>query len=169
MGRAPLIVPSFHGLLPPSLSLAARRASGDDSLGRARLDGGVGLSGAQRASFGSGQLLQTTMQTGGNVDGAGGGRAGPVDTNDISGNGGSFVFGLKGEKPNMAEVLDLPDLLDSIIDRQILDGSDALSNCPEADENEVVRREKAFMVGIFLRSYGTMRHTLVLQLRWVVL
>ena len=45
----------------------------------------------------------------------------------------------------MAEVLNLLDPLDSFIDRQILDGSDVLSNSCAADDDEV-RRGKAFMV-----------------------
>ena len=68
----------------------------------------------------------------------------------------------------MAEVLGLLDPLDSIIDQEISDGSDALWNSSDADDDEV-RKEKAFVVGTYLCCYGTMRHTLVLQLRWVVL
>ena len=64
----------------------------------------------------------------------------------------------------MAEVLNLLDLLNSFIDRQILDGSDVLSNSSAVDDDEV-RRGKAFMVvNSLLYSYDTMRHTLVLQL-----
>ena len=43
-------------------------------------------------------------------------------TDDISGNGGSFVFGLKCKEPNMAKVLGLLDPLDSIINKEISDG-----------------------------------------------
>ena len=70
----------------------------------------------------------------------------------------------------MAEALGmlLFDPLDSIIDQEISDGSDALWNSSDADDDEV-RRGKAFAVGTYLCYYGTMRHTLVLQLRWVVL
>ena len=60
------------------------------------------------------------MQAGGSLDGAGGERAGHVHTDDISGNGGSFVFGLKCEEPNMAKVLGLLEPLeDSIIHKKI--------------------------------------------------
>ena len=69
----------------------------------------------------------------------------------------------------MAEVLNLLDPLDSFIDRQILDGSDVLSNSSAADDDEV-RRGKSFMVvNSLLCFYDTMRHTLVLQLHWIVL
>ena len=68
----------------------------------------------------------------------------------------------------MAEVLGLLDPLDSIIDQEIADGSDALSNSSDADDDQV-RRGKAFVVGSYLCYYGTMRHMLMLQLRWVVL
>ena len=78
-----------------------------------------------------------------------------------------FVFSLKCEEPNIAEVLGLLDPLDFIIDQKISDGSDALWNSSDADDDEV-RKEKAFVVGTSLCYYGTMRHTLVLQLRWVV-
>ena len=62
------------------------------------------------------------MQAGWSLDEAGGRRAGPVHTDDISGNGGSFVFGLKCEEPTMANVLGLLDPLDSIIHKEISDG-----------------------------------------------
>ena len=62
------------------------------------------------------------MQAGGNLDGAGGGGAGPVDTDDISGNGGYFVYGLKCEEPNMAKVMGPLDQLDSIIHKKLSDG-----------------------------------------------
>ena len=68
----------------------------------------------------------------------------------------------------MAEVLGLLDPLDSIIDQEISDGSDALWNSSDADDDEV-RKEKAFVVGTYSCYYGTMRHTLVLQLCLVVL
>ena len=68
----------------------------------------------------------------------------------------------------MAGVLGLLDPLDSIIDQEISGGSDALWNSSDADDDEV-RKEKVFVVGTYLCYYGTMRHTLVLQLRWVVL
>ena len=68
----------------------------------------------------------------------------------------------------MAEVLGLLDPLDSIIDQGISDGSDALWNSSDADDDEV-RRGKTFVVGTYLCYYGTMRHTPVLQLCWVVL
>ena len=122
-GGAPLTPPSFHGLSPTSWTLAAHGAPGDDSLKGGRLDSGADSSGAQRASSGGAQLLKTVMQAGGNLDGAGGGRAGSVYTDYLSSNGGSFVFGLKCEQPNMAEVLGLLDPLDSIIDQYISDGS----------------------------------------------
>ena len=76
-------------------------ALGYDSLRGTRLDSSAGSSRAKRASSGSAQLLKTAMQVGGNLDGAGGGRAGSVHTDDYSGNGGSFLFGLKCEQPNM--------------------------------------------------------------------
>ena len=64
----------------------------------------------------------------------------------------------------MAEVLNVLDLLNSFIDRQILDGSDVLSNSSAVDDDKV-RRGKAFMVvNSLLCSYDTMRHTLVLKL-----
>ena len=87
-----------------------------------RLNGGAGLSGEQRASCGGAQLLKTTMQVGGSLDGAGNRRAGSVHTSDLSGNGRSFVFGLKCEEPNIAEVLGLLDPLDSIFDKKISGG-----------------------------------------------
>ena len=62
------------------------------------------------------------MQAGGSLDGAGGGRTGPVHTDDISGNGGSFVFCLKCEEPSMAKVLGPLDPLDFIIHKEISDG-----------------------------------------------
>ena len=68
----------------------------------------------------------------------------------------------------MAEVLGLLDPLDSIIDQKISNGSDALWNSSDADDDEV-RRGKTFVVGTYLCYYGTMRHTPVLQLCWVVL
>ena len=68
----------------------------------------------------------------------------------------------------MAEVLGLLDPLDSIINQEISDGSDALWTSSDADDDEV-RKEKAFVVGTYLCYYGTMRHTLVLQLCLVVL
>ena len=43
-------------------------------------------------------------------------------TDDISDNGGSFVFGLKCKEPNMAKVLGLLDPLDSIINKEVSDG-----------------------------------------------
>ena len=85
------------------------------------------------------QLLQTTMQTDGSLDGANGGRAGSVDTDDISGIGGSFGFRWKREEPNITEALGLLDPLKSIIDREILDGSDDLLNSSAADDDEVRR------------------------------
>ena len=88
-GGAPLNLPLFHCLSPTSWTLAAHRAPGDDPLRRARLDSGAGLSGAQRA-----QLLKTAMQAGGNLDGAWGGRAGPVHTDGLSGQEG-FRFRFK--------------------------------------------------------------------------
>ena len=45
----------------------------------------------------------------------GGGRAGSVDTDGISGNGRSFAFGLKREELNMKEMLSLLDPLNTII------------------------------------------------------
>ena len=81
------------------------------------------------------QLLQTTMQTDGSLDGANGGGAGSVDTDDISGNGGSFVFNLKREEPNMTDALGLLDSLNSIIDCEILDGSDVLLNSSAVDDD----------------------------------
>ena len=63
-----------------------------------------------------------------------------------------FVFGLKCEEPNMAEVLGLLDPLDSIIGQEISDGSDALWNSSDADDDEV-KRGKAFGVGT--RYYET--------------
>ena len=113
-GGAPLTPPSFHGLSPTSWTLAAHGAPGDDSLGGARLDGGAGSSGAQHASSGGTQLLKTAMQAGGNLDGAGGGSAGPVRTDDLSGNGESFVFGARGVGPGVG-----------IQQRESLDGSAA--------------------------------------------
>ena len=77
------------------------------------------------------------MQAGGNLDGAGSGCAGSVYTDDFSSNGGSFLFGLKCEQPNMEEVLGLLGPLDSIIDQEISDGSDASSNSSDADKHEV--------------------------------
>ena len=69
----------------------------------------------------------------------------------------------------MAEVLGLPGPLDSIIDQDnISDDSDALSNSSDADDDEV-RRRKSFVVGTYLCYYGTMRHTPMLHLRWIVL
>ena len=82
----------------------------------------MGSSGEQRAFFDGAQLIKTAMQTGGSLDEAGDGRAGPVHTADISGNGGSFVFGLKCKEPNMAKVLGPLDPLDSILHKKILDG-----------------------------------------------
>ena len=106
-GGAPLTPPSFHGLSPTSWTLAAHGAPSDDSLRGGHLDSGAGSSGAQRASSGGAQLLKTTMPAGGNLDGAGSGCAGSVYTDDCSSNGRSFLFGLKCEQPNMAEVLGL--------------------------------------------------------------
>ena len=108
------------------------------------------------------------MPAGGNLDGAGGGCAGSVYTDDFSSNRGSFLFSLKCEQPNTAEVLGLLGPLDSIIDQEISDASDAFSNMSDADDDEV-RRGKAFVVGTYLCYYGALRHTLTLQLCWVVL
>ena len=77
------------------------------------------------------------MQTGGSLDGAGGGRAGSVDTDDISGNGESFAFDLKREEPNIAEMLGLLDPLNSVICREIIYDSDILSNSSAANDDEV--------------------------------
>ena len=52
----------------------------------------------------------------------------------------------------MAEVLGLLDPLDSIIGQEISDGSDALWNSSDADDDEV-KRGKAFGVGT--RYYET--------------
>ena len=82
------------------------------------------------------QLLPTTMQTDGSLDRANGGGAGSVDTDDISGNGGSFVFNLKRKEPNVREALGLLDSLNSIIDCEIVDGSDVLLNSSAADDDE---------------------------------
>ena len=62
-----------------------------------------------------------------------------MNTDDISGNEGSFVFNLKREEPNMTEALGLLDSLNSIIDCEILDGSDVLLNSSAADDDEVRR------------------------------
>ena len=83
-GGAPLTLPLFHYLSPTSWTLVAHGAPGDDSLRRARLDSGADLSVAQCASFGGAQLLKSAMQAGGNLDGAWGGRAGPVHTDDLT-------------------------------------------------------------------------------------
>ena len=83
----------------------------------------------------------------------GGERAGPVNTDALSGNRGSFVFGLKCEEPNMSQVLGLLAPLKSIIYREISDGSDALSKSSAPDDDEV-RRGKVFMVGRSSHSYG---------------
>ena len=108
------------------------------------------------------------MQAGGNLDGARSGCAGSVYTDNFSSNGGSFLFGLKCEQLNMEEVLGLLGPLDSIIDQEISDGSDASSNSSDADKHEV-RKGKSFVVGTYLCYYGTIRHTLMLHLRWIVL
>ena len=83
----------------------------------------------------------------------GGERAGPVNTDALSGNRRSFVFGLKCEESNMPQVLGVLAPLKSIIDRKISDGSDALSKSSALDDDEV-RRGKVFMVGSSPRSYG---------------
>ena len=83
-GGAPLTLPLIHCLSPTSWTLVSHGAPGDDSLRRARLDSGADLSGAQCASFGGAQLLKSAMQAGGNLDGAWGGRAGPVHTDDLT-------------------------------------------------------------------------------------
>ena len=83
----------------------------------------------------------------------GGERAGPVDTDALSGKRRSFVFGLKCKEPNMSQVLGLLAPLKSIIYREISDGSDALSKSSAPDDDEV-RRGKVFMVGRSSRSYG---------------
>ena len=93
-GGTLLALPSFHCLSPTSWTLVAHGAPGDDSLRRARLDSGAGLSGPQRASSGGAHLLKTAMQAAGNLDGAWGGRAGLVHTDDLSGQGG-FRFRFK--------------------------------------------------------------------------
>ena len=67
----------------------------------------------------------------------GGGRAGSVDTHGISGNGRYFAFGLKREELNMKEMLSRLDPLNSIIYREIIDGSDVMSNSSSADDDEV--------------------------------
>ena len=126
-GGAPLTPPFFHGVSPRLWTLAAHEAPGYDSLRGTRLDSSVSSSRAKRASSGGAQLLKTAMQAGGNLDGAGGGCAGYVHTDDCSGNEGCFVFCLKCEQPNM-ELLGLLDPLDSIIDQEISDGLDALLN-----------------------------------------
>ena len=83
-GGTPLSLPLFHYLSPTSWTLVAHGAPGDDSLRRARLDSGANLSGAQCASFGGAQRLKSAMQAGGNLDGAGGGRASPVHTDCLT-------------------------------------------------------------------------------------
>ena len=93
-GGTPLTLPLFHCLSPTSWTLVAHGTPGDDSLRRARLDSGAGLSGTQRASSGGALPLKTAMQAGGNLDGAWGRRAGPVHTDDLSGQGG-FRFRFK--------------------------------------------------------------------------
>ena len=100
-GKSAVYSPSFHGVSPTFWTLAANVATGYDSLRGTRLDSSAGSSRAKRAISGGAQLLKTAVQVGGNLDGAGGGRAGSVHTGDYSGNGGSFVFGLKCEQPNM--------------------------------------------------------------------
>ena len=162
-GGAPLTSPLFYGVSPPSWTLATHRAPGDDSLGGARLDSSAGTFGAQRAFSGGAQLFKTAIEPGGNLDGAGGGRADPVHTGDLFGNGGSFVFGFKGEEPSMKELLGPLNPLDSLIDQNISGGSDASSDSSAADDDEV-RRGKTVMIDNYLCSYGTIRYTLVLQL-----
>ena len=162
-GRVPLPPPLFYGVSPTSWTLATHRAPGDDSLGRARLDSRAGTFGAQRAFSGGAQLLETAIEPGGNLDGAGGGRASPVHTGDLFGNGGSFVFGFKGEEPSMEELLGPLNPLDSLIDQEISGGSDASSDSSAADDDEV-RRGKMVMIDNYLCSYGTIRYTLILQL-----
>ena len=93
-GGTPLTLPLFHCLSPTSWTLVAHGTPGDDSLRRARLDSGAGLSGTQRASSGGALPLKTAMQAGGNLDGAWSRRAGPVHTDDLSGQGG-FRFRFK--------------------------------------------------------------------------
>ena len=93
-GGGLLTLPLFHCLSPTSWALVAHGAPGDDSFRRARLDSGAGLSGPQRASSGGAHLLKTAMLTGGNLDGAWGGRAGPVHTDNLSSQGG-FRFRFK--------------------------------------------------------------------------
>ena len=61
-------------------------------------------------------------------------------------------------------MLGLLDPLAFIIDQEISDGSDAFTNSSDADK-DVVRRGRAFVVGTYLFYYGTLRHTLMLQLR----
>ena len=161
--RAPLPPSFFHGVSPPSWTLATQRAPGDDSPGGARLDSKAGTFGAQRAFSGGAQLMKTTIEPGGNLDGPGGGHAGPVHTGDLFGNGGSFVFGFKGEEPSMKELLGPLNPLDSLIDQNISGDSDASSDSSAADDDEV-KRGKMVMTDNYLWSYGTIRYTLVLQL-----
>ena len=162
-GGVPLPPPLFSDVSPTSWTFATHRAPGDDALGGARLDSRAGTFGAQRAFSGGAQLLKTAIEPGGNLDGAGGGRAGPVHTGDLFGNGGSLVFGFKGEEPSMKELLGPLNPLDSLIDQEISGGSDASSDSFAADDDEV-RRGKIVMKDIYLCSYGTIRYTIVLQL-----
>ena len=162
-GGAPLTSPSFYGLSPISWTLAAHRAPGDDSLGGARLDNSADKFGAQRDFSGGAQLLKTAIEPGGNLDGAEGGGTGPVHTEDLSGNGGSFVSGSKDEEPSMEELLGLLNPLDSFIIQEVLDGSDASSYSSAADDDEV-RRGKTIIVDNYLCSYGTIRYKRVPQL-----
>ena len=107
--------------------------------------------------------MKTAIEPGGNLDGAEGGGTSPVHTEDLSGNGGSFVSGSKDEKPSIEELLGLLNPLDSFIIQEILDGSDASSYSSAADEDEV-RRGKTVMVDNYLCSYGTIRYKRVPQL-----
>ena len=83
--------------------------------------------------------------------------------------GGSFDFGSKCEKPNMAQVSGLLDPLNSIIEPEISDGSDALLNSSAPDDEEVRRGKKAFMIDNSWRSYRYYETHVLLQLRWVIL
>jgi len=126
-GGSPITPPSLHGLSPPSPVAPGRcEAQDDESLGTPHLNDGEGSYGVRRAPSGDTQMFQVTLQAGESLDGAGGGRADPVDSRDaFTSNGGSFVFGLEGEEPNLWNLFDQLEPLSVIVDREILDGSDA--------------------------------------------
>ena len=93
------------------------------------------------------------MQSGVTLDEGGAGARAPWILMLFPATAGSFDFGSKCEEPNMAQVLGLLDPLNSIIEPEISDGSDALSNSSAPDDEEVRRGKKAFMVDNSWRSY----------------